>query len=132
MWLRRTQERPAGTASQRTAEGVVPITKFDKEDMKYKDLLTGFIRLHILHHAAEHEIYGQWMIEELARHGYKLSPGTLYPLLHGMERKGYLRSRKEHPGRTARTLYRATPLGKRGLALAKSRVLEFTGEAIRK
>ncbi|WP_283813894.1 hypothetical protein [Bradyrhizobium niftali] len=48
-----------------------------------------------------------------------------------MERKGYLRSRKEHPGRTARILYRATPLGKRGLAQAKLRVLEFTGEAIK-
>ena len=72
------------------------------------------------------------MIEELARHGYNLSPGTLYPLLHGMERKGYLRSRKEHPRRTARTLYRATPHGKCGLALAKMRVLEFTGEAIKK
>jgi PadR family transcriptional regulator PadR len=112
-------------------ENVVPITKSDKGGMKYKDLLTGFIRLHILHHAAEHEIYGQWMIEELGRHGYKLSPGTLYPLLHGMERKGYLRSRKEHPGRTARTLYRVTPLGKKGLALAKTRVLEFTGEAMK-
>ena len=63
--------------------------------MKYKDLLTGFIRLHILHHAAEHEIYGQWMIDELARHGYRLSPGTLYPMLHAMERKGYLTSRVE-------------------------------------
>lgn len=109
---------------------VVPFTKSDKDDMKHKDLLTGFIRLHILHHAAEREIYGQWMIEELGRHGYQLSPGTLYPLLHGMERKGYLRSRKEHPGRTARRLYRVTPLGRRGLALAKSRVLEFTGEAM--
>jgi len=118
-------------AHQRTRRGVVPITNFDKEAMKFKDLLTGFIRLHILHHAAEQEIYGQWMIEELARHGYKLSPGTLYPLLHGMERKGYLRSRKEHPGRTARTLYRATPLGKKGLTLAKSRILEFTGEAMK-
>ena len=115
---------------QRLPVSLVPITISDKEDMKFKDLLTGFIRLHVLHHAAEHDIYGQWMIEELARHGYKLSPGTLYPLLHAMERRGYLRSRKEHPGRTARTLYRATPLGRRGLALAKSRILEFTGEAM--
>jgi hypothetical protein len=45
--------------------------------MKFNDPLTGFIRLHVLHHAAEHEIYGQWMIDELARHGYRLSPGTL-------------------------------------------------------
>jgi DNA-binding PadR family transcriptional regulator len=52
--------------------------------MKFDDLLTGFIRLHILHHAAEMEIYGQWMIDELARHGY---PGTLYPMLHAMQRE---------------------------------------------
>ncbi len=47
--------------------------------MEHKDLLSGFVRLHILHHASEHEIYGLWIIEELARHGYRLSSGTLYP-----------------------------------------------------
>lgn len=99
--------------------------------MKFKDLLSGFIRLHILHHAMEHEIYGQWIIDELARHGYKLSPGTLYPLLKAMEQRGYLRSRKQREGRTARKLYRATPLGRKGLALAKIRVKEFTGEAMK-
>lgn len=98
--------------------------------MKFNDLLSGFIRLHVLHHAAEHEIYGQWMIDELARHGYRLSPGTLYPMLHAMEQKGYLKARKERHGRTARTLYRATALGKKGLALAKVRLREFTGEAM--
>ena len=66
--------------------------------MKFDDLLTGFIRLHILHHAAEHEIYGQWMIDELAHHGYRLSPGTLYPMLHAMEKKGYLTSRVQRKG----------------------------------
>jgi PadR family transcriptional regulator PadR len=60
--------------------------------MEFKDLLSGFIRLHVLHHAAEHEVYGQWMIDELVRHGYKLSPRTLYPMLHAMEQRGYLRS----------------------------------------
>jgi len=98
--------------------------------MKFDDLLTGFIRLHILHHAVEGEIYGQWMIDELARHGYRLSPGTLYPMLHAMERKGYLVSRTERNGRTRRKHYRATALGRKGLALAKLRVREFTGEAI--
>jgi DNA-binding PadR family transcriptional regulator len=53
--------------------------------------LAGFIRLHILHHAVEGEIYGQWIIEELARHGYKLSPGTLYPMLHAMPAKEKIR-----------------------------------------
>jgi PadR family transcriptional regulator, regulatory protein PadR len=52
--------------------------------MDHRDLLSGFIRLHILHRAAEGDLYGQWMIEELARHGYRLRPGTLYPLLYGL------------------------------------------------
>jgi len=99
--------------------------------MKFDDLLTGFIRLHILHHAAEHEIYGQWMIDELANHGYRLSAGTMYPMLHAMQEKGYLVSRIERQGRTARKLYRATKLGKQGLALAKVRIREFTGEAMK-
>ncbi|MCA6107553.1 PadR family transcriptional regulator [Bradyrhizobium cenepequi] len=99
--------------------------------MRYKDLLTGFIRLHILHHASEHEIYGQWIMDELARHGYRLSPGTLYPLLNAMEQRGYLKSRKERHGRTARKLYRATGSGKKGLELAKSRLKEFIGEAMK-
>jgi len=98
--------------------------------MKFHDLVSGFIRLHILHHAAEQEIYGQWMIDELGRHGYRLSPGTLYPMLHAMERKGYLTSRVQRNGRTARKLYRATALGRKGLATAKLRVREFTGEAM--
>jgi PadR family transcriptional regulator, regulatory protein PadR len=99
--------------------------------MKFQDLLSGLIRLHVLHHAAEQEIYGQWMIDELGRHGYRLSPGTLYPMLHAMESKGYLVSRVQREGRTARKLYRATSMGKKGLALAKLRLREFTGEAMR-
>jgi DNA-binding PadR family transcriptional regulator len=58
--------------------------------MDERYLYVGLIRLHILHHAAEEPIYGLGMIEELSRHGYKLSAGTLYPLLHGLEKKGYL------------------------------------------
>lgn len=96
--------------------------------MEHQDLLAGLVRLHVLHHAAEAEIYGHWMIEELAHHGYKLSPGTLYPMLHGMERKGYLVSRKEKLGKTFRRLYRATPLGLEALAIARLRVRELVRE----
>ena len=71
------------------------------------------------------------MTDELARHGYKLSPGTLYPMLHTMEQKGYLRSRKERDGRTVRTFYRATALGRQALTVAKTRLREFTGEAMK-
>ena len=47
-----------------------------QERLDSRQLYSGFIRLHILHHAAKDGIFGLGMIEELARHGYKLSPGT--------------------------------------------------------
>jgi len=96
--------------------------------MKHQELLIGLIRLHILHHAAKEEFYGQWMIHELARHGYTLSPGTLYPMLHALERKGYLRSREERLGRTYRRIYRATALGREADRICKVQVRELTGE----
>lgn len=96
--------------------------------MEHQDILSGFIRLHILHHAAEGEPYGQWMIEELAHHGYKLSAGTLYPMLHAMEKRGYLLSRKERSGRTFRRVYRATSLGEEALAEGRSKLRELFRE----
>lgn len=96
--------------------------------MEHRDLLAGFVRLHVLHHAAEHEVYGLWMIEELARHGYRLSPGTLYPMLAAMEARGYLSSREERAGRKRRKLYRITPLGREGLATAMERLGELRDE----
>lgn len=56
------------------------------------DLYSSLVRLHVLHHAAEEPNFGLGMIEELARHGYRISPGSLYPRLHGLELKGYLRA----------------------------------------
>jgi PadR family transcriptional regulator, regulatory protein PadR len=93
-----------------------------------RNLYTGLIRLHLLHHAAEGPIFGQEMIDELGRHGYRLSAGTLYPILHGMETQGYLRSRSTlHNGRTRR-IYRATPAGRQALVTARARVKELFGE----
>jgi PadR family transcriptional regulator PadR len=70
------------------------------------------------------------MIDELARHGYRISPGSLYPLLHGLEKKGYLRPRAKRKGRSLRRVYRATPLGRKALAAAKSKVRELFRELI--
>jgi DNA-binding PadR family transcriptional regulator len=89
-----------------------------------------FIRLHVLHHAVEGELYGRWMIEELARHGYRLSPGTLYPLLHALEKRGYLVSRMQREGRTARKYYRATALGRKAIKLATVKAKELFGEIV--
>jgi PadR family transcriptional regulator, regulatory protein PadR len=96
--------------------------------MKHRQLFKGLIRLHILHHASNGEFYGQWMIHELASHGYTLSPGTLYPMLHALERSGYLRSRQELDGRTYRRIYRATALGREANKIAKIQVRELTGQ----
>ena len=108
------------------------ISYFDivsEEFMRHQELIVGLIRLHILHHAAEGEIFGQWMIDELARHGYRLSPGgTLYPLLHRLTERGYLRVREVSLGRTRRRLYRATPKGRRAMTAVREHVRELFGE----
>lgn len=93
-----------------------------------RDLYSGLIRLHILHHAEKGAIFGLGMIEELSRHGYRLSAGTLYPILHGLEAKGYLRATEYRNGRHTRRLYRVTPAGRRALAAAKAKVRELFGE----
>lgn len=78
------------------------------------------MRLHILHHTATGEVHGAWMAEELARHGYKISPGRLYPMLHKMEAEGLLRSRPDVVDGRARRSYIATPKGRRALARPRS------------
>jgi DNA-binding PadR family transcriptional regulator len=100
----------------------------DAKSEQHKDLYGGLIRLHILHHAAEEPLYGAWIMEELRHHGYRISPGTLYPMLHGMETKGYLRSREQRTGKQARRVYAITASGKRALADAKHKVRELFGE----
>jgi PadR family transcriptional regulator PadR len=93
-----------------------------------RDLYSGLIRLHILHHAAQEPIFGLGMMEELSRHGYRLSAGTLYPILHGLEAKGYLRSTPRKNGSKIRRVYRATPAGRRALAASRAKVRELFGE----
>ena len=98
------------------------------DSLKYREIYSGLIRIHILHHAAEAPVYGLWLIEELEHHGYRLSAGTIYPLLHSLEKRGYLKSSEERKGHTARKLYRATTVGKRALSEAKSKVKELLKE----
>ncbi len=96
--------------------------------MEHQELLSGLVRLHVLHHAAEGDLYGNWMIEELARHGYKIGPGTLHPMLHALERKGYLTSRTEPAGRSRRRVYGAPPYGVEALGMAREKVRELVRE----
>jgi DNA-binding PadR family transcriptional regulator len=92
------------------------------------DLYGGLIRLHILHHAAKEPVFGLGIIEELARHGYRLSPGTVYPMLHAMEEAGYLRSRPRVIVGKARRNYVITAKGRAALAAGRVKVTELFGE----
>jgi PadR family transcriptional regulator PadR len=69
-----------------------------KEASADRDLYSSLIRLHVLHHAVEDPVFGLGLIEELAQHGYRISPGSLYPLLQGLEKRGYLRSKQQRNG----------------------------------
>ena len=93
-----------------------------------RDLYLGFMRLHILYHASEEPIFGVGMLNELRRHGYRTSPGTLYPMLHRMEKDRYLESEKQVVGGKVRRVYRITDEGTASLAEAKEKVWELFTE----
>ena len=95
-----------------------------------RELQRGAVRLQVLHHACEGEIHGTWMAEELRRHGYAISYGTLYPTLHRMEDEGLLASRQDvHDGR-ARHVYRATDHGRQALADGRQVLRELAREVL--
>ncbi|MEZ4503163.1 MAG: PadR family transcriptional regulator [Dehalococcoidia bacterium] len=97
-------------------------------DTILREFFLGFVRIHILHHAAEEGVYGLGMIGELGRHGYSLSPGTIYPLLHSMEHAGYLTCEPRHVDGRPRKYYTITPRGREVLAEAQQKIGELTGE----
>lgn len=92
--------------------------------------LAGFVRLHILYHAAEEPICGVDIVTELGRHGYLLSFGTVYPVLHELEQAGYLTSRAEVVSGKQRKYYKATPQGRKALASAKEKLRELAAEVL--
>lgn len=95
-----------------------------------RHFFNGFIRLHILYHATEEPVYGAEITEELTRHGYRLSQGTLYPTLHALEQLGYLSCRTEWVAGRRRKYYRATPAGRKVLAEAREKLHELVGEIL--
>jgi PadR family transcriptional regulator len=96
----------------------------------HHEFVSGFIRLHVLHHAARESLVGFWMIEELRRHGYEMSPGTIYPLLHSLQKKGYLSVEVKREGRRSWREYSATKEGKKVLNAAKRKLCELFHELI--
>ena len=86
--------------------------------------------MHVLHHAAEGEVHGAWMAAELERHGYRISPGTLYPLLHRMQEAGLLTSTSHVVDGRARRVYVATAAGRKALRSVRKIVTELSGEVL--
>jgi DNA-binding PadR family transcriptional regulator len=100
------------------------------DDPITRHFFNGFIRLHILYHAVKEPIYGAEITEELVRHGYRVSQGTLYPTLHLLETLGYLRSRTQFVQGRRRKYYRATAAGRRVLNEARGKLQELIAEVL--
>ena len=97
-------------------------------ELMIPNAFASFIELHILYHASEKPVYGLWLIQELGEHGYKISPGTLYPLLHSMQSSGLLRNRNSIFNGKIRKYYSITPKGHRHLQRTKRQVSEVIQE----
>lgn len=96
-----------------------------------REILLSFWKVHILHHASEEPLHGQWMLNELRHHGYEISPGTLYPLLARMERLGWLKSKAgPRGGKRARRDYRLTAEGKQVLEHVREQICELYDEVV--
>lgn len=95
-----------------------------------REFFLGFIKIHILYHAAQEPIYGTDISTELARHGYNISPGTLYPTLHRLSKDGFLTCKTRVVEGKARKYYRATAKGKRILKKSRQRIRELVDEVM--
>ncbi|MFL0194475.1 PadR family transcriptional regulator [Clostridium sp. WILCCON 0269] len=98
------------------------------QDQIMRKLFLGFIHIHILHHAKEEPFYGAWMIEELKEHGYEISAGTLYPILHTLEKNGVLKVEDKNVEGKIRKYYSITKFGEDVLKEAKSKAYELFKE----
>ena len=95
-----------------------------------RNIFLGFIRIHILYHATKEEIFGVEIMKELKRHGYSISPGTLYPILHSLKKQNYLTSRKEVVKGKMRKYYKITGKGSNALDKSKKKIRELLDEVL--
>ena len=96
-----------------------------------RDLELAFVKLHILYHADKEEVFGVGLMEELARHGYKVSPGTLYPTLAKLKKGGFLACEARTVDHKQRKYYLITPAGIFLLNEMKSKIEELYREVVK-
>ncbi|MHA1291042.1 MAG: PadR family transcriptional regulator [Promethearchaeota archaeon] len=99
-----------------------PVSRFKK----------GSIIVHILYHADKEPFYGSWLKEELARHGYKISDGTLYPWLKRLHASGFLNLKKKIIDGKIRKYYAITGKGKKAFEEIKKYLNELVLEVMEK
>ena len=95
-----------------------------------REFFLGFVKIHILYHASKEPVYGAWLMRELARHGYELGPGTLYPTLHALEREGYLTKDIRVVEGRQRKYYQITDRGQTVLAEARGKIAELVYDVL--
>lgn len=95
-----------------------------------RDIDLAFIKVHILYHAAREEVFGIGLMEELARHGYDIGPGTLYPTLFKMEELGLLSCEPRTVNQKQRKYYRITPAGGKLMKEMKNKIKELYEEVV--
>ena len=95
-----------------------------------RDFFLGFVKIHVLHHAAQEPVYGLALLDELRRHGYELGPSTIYPLLHSLEAAGYLAREDRVVGGKVRKYYTITDPGRLALAEARVKIAELVDEVL--
>ena len=117
-------------AASKLSEIDIGVRPFMADEPITRHFFNGFIRLHLLYHAAKEPVYGAEIAEELVRHGYRLSPGTLYPTLRQLEELGYLRSHLKVIDGRQRKYYRATLAGRKVLAEARDKLQELVAEIL--
>ncbi len=95
-----------------------------------REFFLGFVKIHILYHASKEPVYGAWLMRELARHGYELGAGTLYPTLHALEREGYLEKEIHVVEGRQRKYYQITDRGQTVLAEARGKIAELVYDVL--
>jgi PadR family transcriptional regulator PadR len=117
---------PSAVATELTTGDVHE--KFEDHSKLFRDLLLGFVKVHVLHHASREPIFGVGIGAELDQHGYHLSPGTLYPLLHNLESTGFLERDDRIVDGKVRKYYQITRLGRIALAESRRKILDLVDE----
>jgi PadR family transcriptional regulator, regulatory protein PadR len=123
-----TNDRICGESPMKKNDLNVIHESVEEHSRIFRDLLLGFVKVHVLYHASRQPIYGSGIMAELGRHGYTLSPGTLYPLLHGLEAANFLKRNDKVVEGKVRKYYRITSLGQRALDDARLKVIDLVRE----